>query len=180
LHAIGARAAAGQALHREGEVTPELYRGYLWVRDHTDHDTVLAVNKQRSDAFLPWTTGHPDSPDNFYVSAFTERRVFLEGTVYTAESFRLGVAEVEEGRAVPHPDRQELNERLFETGDPDALETMYRRFGVRYLLLHKSVAGATEFLVLRLEGNQAVRARLPRIFSNTELDVYAVPPPERW
>lgn len=139
-----------------GAMTLDLWRGYVWLRDHTSPRDVLAV-----DSYAVVPAGKP--ADNFYVGAFAERRVFLEGWVYAPRSRTLGKA-VWYGTAMPFPDRLRLNEAVFRRGDRSALRVLTSRYGVRYLVVD------------RVHGGVAPGpARLGReVYSNPALAVYAV------
>jgi hypothetical protein len=125
-------------------LTSALYTGLIWVRSHTSRCDVLAVNNHFSG---------PDrsEPDYLYYSAFTERRVFLEGWTYTSQE-TLGHE--------PFPERQALNARAV-SGSPVALRTLARD-GVSYMLIDKLHGGGAP--------EPASVSRL--VFANSALDVY--------
>ena len=171
---LRARYAAGLPLHEQGDITPDFYRGLTWIRENTGVDDVVAVNIQRSRAYLPWGPGAEKAPDNFNISAFAERRVFYEGTLYTAEAFRLNVISVELGDVIPYPERKALNDAVFYSADGNALRRLARAYGVRYLIVDKLHAPqASKVPRLAVVGTAAVRVtRL--VFSNRAIDVYLV------
>ena len=110
---------------RERGLTKDLAHGLAWVRDHTRPDDVLAVNSFYRD---------PSTSDTRYVyfSAFTERRVYLEGWAYTPAALaqdREGGA----GGAAPYPERLALVQAAFRRADPTALLKLHRA-GVRFLV----------------------------------------------
>ncbi len=143
--------------YNTGDLTPDLYRGLSWIRDNTREDDVLAVSAQH---------GALGFPDNFYYSAFAERRVYLEGWLYTARSFEVGVEDVRAGKKLPYPERLALNDAVFRRGDARALHTLVRDYGVRYLVMDK-VHGP------RLAGPAKVGHL---VFANRDVEVYAVGP----
>jgi len=146
----------GEPQYAQGDLTPALHDGLTWIRDHTDPDDVVAVNAQRTAGGVP---------DNYYVSAFAERRVFLEGWLYTARSFRLGFERVRTGAVMPYPHRFALNNAVFQRADRHALQILARDYGVRYLVVDKVHAMASPEL-----------ARVARrVYTNRDVDVYAVP-----
>jgi hypothetical protein len=138
-------------------LTRGLYRGLVWVERHTSPDAVLAVNNQYVD------TAH-HVPGYMYYSAFTERRIFLEGWAYTARASRLGAEAVTFHGLIAFPRRLALNRAVFVRADPVALSTLTNRYGVRYLLVD------------RLHGSASPRlTRLGRlIYRSPALLVYAV------
>jgi hypothetical protein len=99
-----------------------------WIRDETPDDSVVAVNNQ-------WIDPGNQAPLEFIYSAFTERRVFLEGWGYSQRTRELGLTGTA-GGANPFQDRLDLNEAAFD-GDAHALETLARDYGVRYLIVDR-------------------------------------------
>lgn len=139
------------------DLTPGLLAGYDWLRTHTSPQDVLAV-----DSYSRTAGNQLVLADNFALSAFAERRVFLEGWVYAPKSYADWL-KVMAGRVVPYRSRLALNERVF-AGDRHALDVLTGHYGVRYLvvdLVHRpSVVGP---------------ARLGRrVFANDDIAVYAV------
>lgn len=151
--------------HRDGRpqyetagngLTPGLLRGLDWLRSNTPTGTVLAANNYVVDR----SSG---TADDFYYSAFSERRVFLEGWVTSLDAWRLGAKAIAAG-AVPYPKRLALNEAVFQRADADALATLVGRYGVRYLVVDRLHRGASPRL-----------ARLgTRVFANHDVTIYAV------
>jgi len=132
-------------------LTDDLYEGFRWIRDNTDDDAVLAVKRREVD--LP--------ERYYYLSGFAERRVVLEGWLYTERSSRVGHAQVIAGTD-PYPQRRELNRRAF-TGDPAAVTELQERWSVDYLVVDKVHSRPSDL------------GRLgTRVFSNDALDVYKV------
>jgi hypothetical protein len=145
---------AGGSLSAGDDVTPALHAGLAWIRGHTAKDDVIAVNNQNTNR---------GRFDNFVYSAITERRVFLEGWLYSIPSLRGSYSDAARGRRTPFSSRQGLNDAVF-GGDAGAAETLTRRYGVRYLVVDK------------LHGTGAKRARrLGRlVYSNPAVDVVAL------
>jgi hypothetical protein len=102
----------------------ELYRSLAWVRDHTPSSAVLAVNNQ-------WLGRARTAPYEFNYSAFSERRVFLEGWAYSQGVRDRGFLTASVN---PFPERLRLNRAAF-LGDRSALTVLKKKFGVRYLLV---------------------------------------------
>ena len=70
-------AVSGSRLTVPGKrLTPELYGALSWIRDETPTGAVIAVNNQ-------WKDSANTVPLAFDYSAFSERRVFLEGWLYS-------------------------------------------------------------------------------------------------
>jgi hypothetical protein len=108
-------------------LTTELLDGLRWIRDRTPPDTVVAVNN-------PYLRRGAD-PRSFLVSAFGERRVYLEGWAYSAEN-QVVMARRLEGLPAEQPvaDRRSANTAVFERADPSAA-TVLRSAGVTYLFV---------------------------------------------
>jgi hypothetical protein len=140
------RFATGQPLYSQtgNALTAGLARGLAWVRVHTDPSDVVAVNNYR-DGSLYWDTGWR-TPDDYYYTALTERRTFLEGWVYAQRAFDIGEADVFAGRKVPFPQRLSLNEAIFQRADRRGFEYVVRRWHVRYLFVDRVHNWATPWL----------------------------------
>jgi hypothetical protein len=132
----------------------ELYRSLAWIRDHTPPGAVLAVNNQ-------WLGPGRTKPFEFDYSAFSERRVFLEGWAYSQGVRDRGFLTVNSN---PFPERLRLNRTAF-LGDGRALAVMKREYGVRYLLVDPS--GGDRADVLALE-------RVARLVRATPVPVFAL------
>jgi hypothetical protein len=149
----------GQPTYAQGgrELTPNLYGGLIWIRQHAPSDAVVAVNNQY--------VGDDDSgPFDFYYSAISQRRVFLEGFANSERAIELGWERVAAGQARPFPGRLRLNRAVFAAGNPRALSTLIDRYGVRYLVVDEQAGPASPRL-----------ARLGRlVFARPGVVVYAV------
>jgi hypothetical protein len=140
-------------------LSPGLYVGLRWVRDHSGKDDVIAVNNHSLDA------GGLDSR-YFYYTAFTERRAFLESWLYTPEAQKLGYDRVANGEVTAYPARQALNRAVFDTADAGALRELRDDYGVDLLLVDRRHGTATPSL----------RRIAQPVFENSALIVYRVPP----
>jgi uncharacterized membrane protein len=109
-------------------VTPQLYEALRWIRDETPSGSVIAVNNH-------WIDPNRAAALAFDYSAFTERRVFLEGWAYSQRAFAEGYQKVGAGQVNPFADRFRLNKAAFVHGDRRALRVMADRYGVRYLVI---------------------------------------------
>lgn len=154
------RARSGAPLANAGDtgINRGLYAGLAWIRANTSPRDVLAVNNTEE------RQGEFRLPIYFYYAAFAERRVFLEGWLFTAKAWN------ERGNVLrgtlpdAFPRRTALNDAVFERGDRAALDTLVRDYGVRYLVDDK------------LQGSGGARLRtLGRlVFSNPAVAVYRV------
>ncbi len=120
-HVIPALKDRPAATDARANLTPELNDAFVWVRDNTDEEAIVA-------------TSFP-GPLNFDPAAFSERRVFLGGWAYSDESRGAGYGLVVTGEANPFADRLALNTAAF-TGDAEALEAL-RGDGVDYLIVDR-------------------------------------------
>jgi hypothetical protein len=158
------RATAGKPAYDQenSALTSGLYHGLRWIRSNTPTDAVLVVNNH---------SVHPDGRDSkyFYYSAFAERHVVLESWDYTEQTTRQGYFSLPAERT-PFPERLRLSNAVFLDGDEQAMRTLSRRYGADYLVadkVHGSVSQAFEHLV-------------PRVYSDREIDVYAIGRPGHW
>jgi len=151
------RVRAGQPLSETGRygLSRGLYQGLTWIREHTPSDAVLAVNNYREGG---------GTPTYFYYSAFAERRVFLEGWLFSAESWNVLGADALTSKQVPFPQRLRLDNRVFQHADRRALAVLRHDYGVRYLVADHVQGSSTPAL-----------AGLGRVaFANSAVTVYDV------
>jgi hypothetical protein len=126
--AAAAPSIARVALHRpvaigEPGMTESLYQGLSWVRRHSGACDILAANYH--------TLAGTVDPSYFYYSAFTERRMFLEGWIETARGAY---------GAQPYPVRFSLVDAATRSGSSAALRAL-RTAGVRYVLIDRTHGG---------------------------------------
>jgi hypothetical protein len=138
------RSSSGPGVYKE--MSPAMYGALTWVRDHTPEDSVIAVNNQ-------WIDDANQVPLEFNYSAFSERRVYLEGWAYSQAARELGYAAVSAG-ANPFVDRLELNRAAFENGDPRALRSQ----GVNYLVVDNSNGYRADIATLAQSSRTVYRA----------------------
>ena len=116
-------------------VTSSEMRAARWLRDNSGTDDVVATNVY---CIGKVTTNLCDAR-SFWVGAFTERRIFLEGWAYTAQAHEAnGVG----GRRYVNqpfhdPERFALNRRAFEDPTPERLTALKAR-GVVWLFADAS------------------------------------------
>jgi hypothetical protein len=136
-------------------MTAALYRGLVWVREHTDACDMLAANTH---TLVP-TNGTSVKVDSgyFYYSAFTERRVIMEGWASTAKG--------QHGEQ-PYPALYALNHAATSRGDPAAVRALARK-GVSYILIDKTHGGDVR--------EPASVSRM--VFDDSALDVYRLTVP---
>jgi hypothetical protein len=151
--ALGAPRLAETVLHERIPVpdSPQhpglnaaLYKGLIWVRDHTNPCDVLAVNTHRR--------GDVEDDHYPYYSALTERRVFLEAWNTTVPGTRGEQA---------FPARFALNREATQDANPRALRRL-AGIGVGWVLIDKTHEGGAP------EPSSVSRL----VFENSALDVY--------
>ncbi len=130
-----------------------LFEGLSWIRDNTDEDDVLAVNRHLK------VEGRNPFLGYFYYSAFSERRVFLEDWTFAVRASDTGLGS-------PFPERLELNDAVFARADPWAIRALADGAGVRELLVDAHAD--------RVSPRLSDRVRL--VHSNPDVRVYTISP----
>ncbi len=138
-------------------LTAGLYSGLNWIRENTPKNAVIAVNEHYVDETKL-------DPRYFDYSAFSERRIFLEGWAYTVAAYRSGYADVITGKASAYPDRSELCSRVFEHGDEAAINLLIQEYGVTHLLVDRVHGHATPKL----------DALATRVFDHADVTIYQI------
>lgn len=146
-------------VHGGTGLTTDLYRGLRWIRANTRPQDVMAVSSYSVD------DRHPQFDDVYY-SAFGERRTFLEGWLYTMKTLSRGPYYKLARTNSPFPKRLQLNDAVFRHGDRQALRTLVRDYGVRYLVVDRVHGGEPE----------RVAPLGKRVFSNAAVAIFAVGP----
>jgi hypothetical protein len=100
-------------------MTPELYAGYRWIRDHTATDDVFAVSTLYADK------GRTD-PRYCDPPAFAERRAMISCPSDGSSQFY--------GRLKGDQERLILNQAIFAQGSQEALDLAAKKYGVRWLV----------------------------------------------
>ncbi|MCW3002078.1 MAG: hypothetical protein JWQ20_1376 [Conexibacter sp.] len=136
--------------HANANMTPQLYAGYRWIRDHTDTDDVLAVSNLFADQ------RHSD-PRYCEPPAFAERRTLVScPSDGTSEYY---------GRLKGDTERFVLTQAIFANADRDALRFAVQKYGVRWLVADR----------IHTQVNPKV-SELGRIaYKNSQITVIAVP-----
>ncbi|NUT42590.1 MAG: hypothetical protein HOV86_21640 [Thermoactinospora sp.] len=116
-----------------GNSAPTMARGALqagrWLRQHSHPDDIVATNAH-------CRTGGPvcDSR-SFWVSAYTERRVLVEGWAYSSQTLaRTELFTVSHTR-LPFWDQQRLRDNDEAFRDPARLPALRSKYGVKWLLV---------------------------------------------
>jgi len=99
-----------------------------WIRDHTAIDDLVATNLHCDSPTTDYTSCNPTS---FWVSAYSERHVLVEGWAYTTKSVTLGP-----GVVAPFWDQELLaaNDSAFTDPSAAADARLRDEYGVRWLL----------------------------------------------
>ncbi|OPG12436.1 hypothetical protein B1L11_14595 [Microbispora sp. GKU 823] len=128
-----------------------------WLRSHSSPDDIVATN-----AHCLWGQADPCDSRHFWVAAFSERRVLLEGWAFTAtneDRWRPGLSVLH----LPFWDERSLaaNEAAFTTPSASSIRLLRERYGVGWLFVDEQFAGSEkrigEFADLRFRsGDYAV------------------------
>jgi hypothetical protein len=142
-------------------VTPASLAAARWLRAHSSPDDVVATN-----VHCRRSVGSCDNRQ-FWVAAFSERRVLVEGWGFTSRSNAEYLAAPGRYRSytVPYWDQARLHasDAAFTDPTPAALAELRDRWGVRWLFVHRR-GGAT--VSPRLGGLAELR------FSTRDAQVY--------
>jgi hypothetical protein len=133
-------------------LTPGLLTALYWFRNHTPTDAVFAVNNH-------WLDPGRVQTKEYYYTAFTERQAFIES--YNPYPIPPGPG-TPAGANFIH--RQQLNDAVFDHGDAQALRILTHQYGVRYLLIDRTLGPYDPALI-----------KLGRVvFSNPDATIIAV------
>ncbi|MEJ7787046.1 MAG: hypothetical protein WKF96_19770 [Solirubrobacteraceae bacterium] len=127
----------------ERGMSTALHDALRWVRRTTPTDAILAVNNH-------WLAEDRTNPGYTYYSAFGERRVYLEGYLYTARTQNQGYEQVASGEALPYPQRSRRNDGALLEGDLAALRALDRE-AVTHLLIDRRFGSLPETLERAVE-----------------------------
>lgn len=110
-----------------------------WLRDHSDPAELVATDLHCRP--LPATPGVCDAR-HFWVAAYTERHVLVEGWAYTTKAYDHAIALGVSDRTVPFWDQQLLaaNDTAFTNPSAAGLATLRDRYGVRWLFADLTTA----------------------------------------
>src|SRR5690606_31851683 len=105
-----------------------------WIRDHSGVDDLVATNRHCTAA-----QGDPCDPRRFFVAAYSERQVLVEGWAYT--SSWLKTPEGDEGRVHRpfwNPSLLAANDGFFQAPNEESARIM-KDLGVDWLFVDKTV-----------------------------------------
>lgn len=103
-----------------------------WLARHSSPDDVVATNAHCVDP-----RGHCDNR-HFWISAYTKRRIVIEGWGYTAATNASAVPEIASARLpVPFPKRLAVNDAAFQTPSAATIRRLANRYGVSWLFVSK-------------------------------------------
>lgn len=125
-------------------LTPDLYEGLTYLREHSDKDAVIAAYR----AFIYSN----DNPAFFYYSAFSERRIIVEGWKYMSDEKQYEAQK-----------RYEAMAELYNTRDREVAAAILREYSIDYLIMDK-LAGQN----LWFDTNEL----LVRQFQNDEVEIF--------
>jgi hypothetical protein len=128
-----------------------------WVRDHSRPNDVLATNSH----CLPWGPDVACDPRVFWLSAYAERSVLVEGWGFAPRTQSQGTS-----AAFWKPEVLELGDRAIAEPTPAALDQLYRSYGVRFLVVDRGVSA---------EGPE-LRQLADQRFDNGAIAVYQIRP----
>lgn len=142
-------------------IAPGAVEAGRWIRAHSDPDDLVATNVHCRHEYM----GNCDNR-HFWIAAYTERRVLVEGWGYTVTSNRnIG------GRPwyyVPFWRQDVLadNDRVFTDPTPANADRLRDRYGVRWLFVderfHKPAAGLDKVATLRFRDGDSTVYELTR------------------
>jgi hypothetical protein len=142
------------------EIPPDLLSAGRWLRDHSDPSDLIATNAH-------CRTMPPCDNRHFSISAYTERRVLVEGWGYTArsiaESVRVSVDFAHVG--YDKPTLLTANDAAFTTPSVATVNNLRDRYGVRWLVVERRTGPAPDlgpYATLRWHSEHYAIYELPR------------------
>lgn len=133
-----------------------------WLREHSSPSDVVATNAH----CLYVVRGYCDSR-SFWISAYSERRVLLEGWIFAPRAAELAAASPL-GVYTPFWDQalQKLNDTAFSSPTADVLRQLRDEHGVRWLVVDRSSPAGRE--------SPALASLADKVFDNERVVIYAV------
>jgi hypothetical protein len=133
-----------------------------WLRDHSEPTDVVATNAH----CLFVVRGYCDSR-SFWISAYSERRVLVEGWIFAPRAAELAAASPL-GVYTPFWDQalQKLNDTAFTRPTPDVLSQLHDEHGVRWLVADRSSPAGPE--------SAALAKLADKVFDNGRVGIYAL------
>jgi hypothetical protein len=129
-----------------------------WVRGHSDPDDLVATNVH----CMPGPLGRPCQNRHFWVAAYTERRVLVEGWGYTRTSHERAKATGLPHELVPFWDSPLLaaNDEAFAEPSRESIGRLRDEYGVRWLVVDRRynppAADLSSFADLRVRVDDTV------------------------
>lgn len=138
-----------------------------WIADHSDRSDIVATNvhcRKPTDAKC--------DNRNFWISAYSERRIVIEGWGYTATT---NGAYSDEARnsliPAPDPGRLEINDAAFTKPTTETVNRLVQSYDVRYLFVSK-------LYPVDLQGLSALDKTVTKVYQNKSYVVFEVPKAE--
>jgi hypothetical protein len=133
-----------------------------WLRDHSSPADVVATNAH----CLYVVRGYCDSR-SFWISAYSERRVLVEGWIFAPRAAELAAASPL-GVYTPFWDQplQKLNDTAFRAPTADVLRQLHDEHGVRWLVADRSSPAGRE--------SAALATLADKVFENERVTIYAL------
>jgi hypothetical protein len=131
-----------------------------WLRDHSDPNDLIATNAHCYSV-------SPCDNRHFSISAYTERRVLVEGWGYTARSIAESVHEGIDFANVGYdkPDLLAANDAAFTRPSAATVDNLRDRYGVRWLVVEQRTGSAVDlspFATLRWRSAHYAIYELPQ------------------
>ena len=151
-----------------GAVTGKGVAGARWLRDHSPHRAVVATNRHCSvNRGFPGTGPEADCDvASFWISAWTERRVLVEGWAYSSKAVGAQIKNGVPYRRQPFWDPALLaaNDGFFESPTAKGAATLCRR-GATFALLDR-----------RFQPDlPSLEPIAKRLFANSDVEIYKLP-----
>lgn len=120
---------------RGGQIPGGGVEAMRWLRDHSSPDDLIATNVH----CLPVASPPCDSR-SFWVAAYAERRVLVEGWVYTDSAMKMAGKRKDYQRA-PYwsPEILAANDRAFTAPSGETVDVLRDEYGVRWLAVDRRV-----------------------------------------
>ena len=143
--------------------TPGGVDAATYIKDHSSPDDIVATNVHCAKPNAPRCDNR-----NFWVSAYTERRIVIEGWGYTA----ITNADSEPGIAnaripTPYPERLAINDAAFQDPTPETVGRLVDTYGVKWLFVSKEYPAD-------VQGLSSLTSMLTKRFNNDHYAVFEV------